>query len=155
MRKLLIVSASVVTVFAGLALPAAASRRATASGTYTTSVVSKEVIRVADGVTVVKEVDTDVYAGDLIGAATDRYTLRVFANGSFTGEGTEVCHSCTLGGRTGGFTARFRFTGSGNNYTGTETFIRGTGGLRGLRGGGSFRGTASGNTYSYAYHFER
>ena len=157
MHRLLTIAASVVAVSAVLALPAAASPPATATGTFTTQVVSFNVFRETNGVAFVHEVDTDTYTGGLVGAATDTYTSRaVFANGSQTGDGTEVCNSCTIGGRTGGYTAVFNFTipAGGGNFTGTETFISGTGGLAGLHGGGSFQGDGITNTYSYSYHFD-
>jgi hypothetical protein len=102
----------------------------------------------------IKEVDSNTYAGDLVGAVTDTYTFRLFPNGTVNGQGTEICYACTLGGRTGGFTAIFRFRASGDTFTGTETFLRGTGGLTGLRGGGTFQGSGAGNTYRYSYDFE-
>jgi hypothetical protein len=155
--RLVIASVSVVAIFAACAFPAAASPPATAAGNFTTSVDSFNVIRETNGVVFVHEVDTDTYTGGLVGAATDMYTVRsVLANGSETGHGTEVCDSCTIGGRTGGYTAIFNFTipAGGGPFTGTETFIRGTGLLAGLHGGGSFQGSGIVNTYSYSYHFE-
>jgi hypothetical protein len=139
------------------ALPAVASPPATATGTFTTQVVSFDVFRETNGVAFVHEVDTDTYTGGLVGAATDTYTSRaLFANGSGGGHGTEVCNACTIGGRTGGYSAVFNFTipAGGGNFTGTETFISGTGGLAGLHGGGSFQGNGTVNTYSYSYHFD-
>jgi len=155
-RRVLIASLSVVGALAGLALPAAASPSATATGNFTTQVVSFDVHETG-GVAFAHEVDIDTYTGSLVGAATDTYTSRtVFANGSGGGHGTEVCNACTIGGRTGGYTAVFNFTipAGGGNFTGTETFISGTGGLAGLHGGGSFQGDGITNTYSYSYHFD-
>jgi hypothetical protein len=77
----------------------------------------------------------------------------VHADGSVSGFGSETCHSCTIGGRTGSFTAVFASRSSGAGISGRETFVRGTGGLAGLHGGGTFEGTPAGNTYSYAYRF--
>jgi hypothetical protein len=143
-----------------LAAPPALARanpQPMAAGAYTTQVLSQDVFRESNGVGFVKEVDMDTYIGGLVGAATDTYTFSfVLANGSGAGHGTEVCNSCTIGGRTGGYTAvfNFRVPAGGGNFTGTETFIHGTGGLAGLRGGGSFQGNGAVNTYSYTYHFE-
>jgi hypothetical protein len=156
-RRFLIASLSVVGALAGLAVPAAASPPARATGAFTTQVVSQDVFRDLNNVLFVHEVDTDTYTGGLVGAATDTYSSRaVFGNDSGGGHGTEVCDSCTIGGRTGSYTAVFNFTvppGFGP-FTGTETFISGTGGLAGLHGGGSFQSNGTVNTYSYSYHFD-
>jgi hypothetical protein len=45
-------------------------------------------------------------------------------------------------------------SGSGANYSGTFTVLKATGGLAGLHLQGTFQGNASGNTYSYNYHFD-
>jgi hypothetical protein len=136
---------------------ATANAQPTATGTYTTQVLSQDVFRESNGVGFVKEVDMDTYTGGLVGAVTDTYTFNfVLSNESGAGHGTEVCNSCTIGGRTGGYTAvfHFRVPAGGGNFTGALTFISGTGGLTGLRGGGNFQGNGTVNTYSYTYHFE-
>jgi hypothetical protein len=119
--------------------------------------VSQDVVRDLNNVLFFQEGDSIAYTGGLVGAATDTYTSRVvFGNDSGGAHGTEVCDSCTIGGRTGSYTAVFNFTeppGFGP-FTGTETFTSGAGGLAGLHGGGSFQGTGTVNTYSYSYHFD-
>jgi hypothetical protein len=154
-RRFLIGSLSVVCALAGLAVPAAASPPATATGTFTSQELSFDVVRDLNNVLFFHEVDSIGYTGGLVGVATDTYTARgVFGNDTGGAHGTEVCDSCTIGGRTGGYTAVFNFTGFGSEFAGTETFISGTGGLAGLHGGGSFQGDGTVNTYSYSYHFE-
>jgi hypothetical protein len=156
-RRFVLVSLSVVGVVAGLAVPAAANPPATATGTFTSQELSSDVVRDLNNVFFFREVDLVTYTGGLAGAATDTYTARaVFGNDTGGAHGTEVCDSCTIGGRTGSYTAVFNFTeppGFGS-FSGTETFTSAAGGLAGLRGGGSFQSNGTVDTYSYSYHFE-
>jgi hypothetical protein len=121
--------------------------------------MSFNVIRESNGSVRLQSTGTTVYAGDLVGAVTGTTTSTIaFAPLRQAGQGTQVCNSgCTLGGRTGGFTAVVRFTAVGFSFTGTLTFISGTGGLAGLHGTGSFQGTGGPppdfGTYSISYQF--
>jgi hypothetical protein len=83
-----------------------------------------------------------IYKGDVTGTAIDYGT---FDPVTFSGSGTEYCVVCTIGGKTGGYTASYRFAG---NAPGVLSFTRGFGGLTGLEGGGTF--TSKG---AYNYHY--
>jgi hypothetical protein len=128
----------------------------TATGTFTRQNLSSVVVRDLNNVVFFHNVDSITYTGGLVGVATDTYTARgVFGNDTGGAHGTEVCDLCTIGGRTGSYTAVFNFKeprGFGP-ISGTETFISGTGGLVGLHGSGSFQSNGTVNTYSYSYHF--
>ena len=79
--------------------------------------------------------------------------LVIHSDGTVSGYGIETCHSCTIGGRTGSFTAVFTLHGSATGITGSEKFVSATGGLAGLHGDGRFDAGPAGNTYSYHYRF--
>ena len=133
------------------ALPAGASTPTGASGefSFTSDLQTPSALHGPN--TVVSEVATLVYTGDLAGAATDTDTFVVHADGSFEGHGTEVCNQCTLWGLTGSFTGTFTFRGAGDSYVGHETVVGAAGGLAGLHGGGTFRGLVVENVNSYSY----
>lgn len=154
MRKVVSCFALVVAVI-GLAQPAAASPPATATGTFALVGEDYTFLRAADGNAFFAGVLSLAYAGDITGSAVDTETFVVHPDGTFNVHGTEVCTSCTIGGRTGDFKAVFVLTGgpSFTQYTGHLTFVCGTGGLAGLHGGGTFIGTDAGSTYSYRYQF--
>jgi Protein of unknown function (DUF3224) len=153
-RRLLF-SLALVAASTAFAVPAAASTRGRATGTFIFLQDTRTPVGEADGSQLLKEVATISYTGDLTGIASATDKLIVHADGSVNGHGTESCHSCTIGGRTGSFTAHFTFHGSAGQISGRETFIAGTGGLAGLHGGGRFQGSPTGNTYSYHYVFTR
>ena len=138
---------------AALAMPATAHGGGTATGAFTFLSDTKTPIGQADGNTFIHEVASISYTGGLTGIADADNIVIVHSDGSVTGYGTETCHSCTIGGRTGSFTAVFAFHGSSTGITGREIFLSASRGLAGLRGGGPFQGSAAGNTYSYDYRF--
>lgn len=155
MRRLLVAFA----LFALLALgagSATASPPATVSGSFTIQTDTFTPIRNAGCVSFANEAATLVYTtGGLSGPATDTDLSITYCDGSFAGvHGIEICSACTLDGRTGDFTAEFVYSGSGVNYSGSFTVLNATGGLAGLHLQGTFQGDASGNTYSYNYHFD-
>lgn len=138
----------------GSIAPASAAPPMSASGAFTFGSDTFTPLRTADGNTFFTEDATLVYTGDLTGPASDTATTLVYSDGSFSSHGTEVCTACILAGRTGDFTAVFTLAGSPTGqYAGHETFVRGTGGLAGLHGGGTFQGNGTANTYSYHYFF--
>ncbi len=155
MRKFVLSAAAVMAVFASFALPGAASPPATATGTFMVLSEDFAFVRAADGNIFLAGSLSIRYAGGLTGPATDTESFVIYKDGTFRGHGIEVCSSCTIGGRTGGFTAVFEFSGGPEftEFTGRLTFIRGTGGLAGLHGGGTFQGTGGVNTYAYSYRF--
>jgi len=153
-RKLLVVFAITSALAVGTG-SATATPPATATGSITFLSDTFTPIRTSGCVTFANEAATLVYAGDLTGNASDTDLSITYCDGSFAGvHGIEVCSACTLDGRTGDFTAEFVYKGSGANYAGTFTVLNASGGLAGLRLQGTFEGDASGNTYSYNYHFD-
>lgn len=151
--RMLFASIAIVAASAALAGPAAASTGGTAAGAFTFLDDTITPAGQAGGNVFLSEVATISYTGDLTGIADATDTIVVHADGSINGHGTETCGSCTIGGRTGSFTAVFTFHGSGGQINGRETFISSTGGLAGLHGGGQFEGSPTGNAYSYDYLF--
>ena len=99
------------------------------------------------------EIVSGTYTGGLVGTAIDTGTMVVRRNGSFSAHGTELCDPCTIGSKTGAFTATYSVAGSGRTFAGIETFTRGFGKLAGLAGGGRVKGTVNSSvqTYSYSY----
>jgi len=135
------------------AVPASAHPFGTAVGSLTLLNDQQTPIGQAHGNTFVHEVAAIQYTGGLSGVAAATDTVVVHADGSIQAFGGETCHSCTIGGRTGSFTAVFAFHSTATGITGREIFISGSGSLAGLRGGGTFEVTPAGGTYSYAYRF--
>src|SRR5205085_2788943 len=96
------------------------------------------------------------YQGGLSGPAVDTDTIAVYPDNSITAAGVEVCapNACTMGGRSGGFTAIFVYRGGPGTWptfpacSGVLNFTKGTGGFYGLAGGGTF--DCAGN---YRYYF--
>lgn len=146
---LLVASASI-AASSTAARPAA---RATGSFTFLADTITP--IGSADGNVFLSEDASVAYAGDLAGAVNDTDTLVIHSDGSLNGHGTEVCQSCTIGGRTGSFAAVFTLNGSPDgSVAGTLTITGAGGGLAGLHGQGAFLATETTNTYSLDYHFD-
>jgi hypothetical protein len=152
-RRMLLGTAMALSASAVLAMPAAAHAGGTATGAFTFLSDTKTPITQAGGNLFIHEVASISYTGGLAGIAQANDIVVVHSDGSITGYGTETCDSCTIGGRTGSFTAVFAFHGSDAGITGREIFVNGSGGLAGLHGGGPFQGGPAGNTYSYDYRF--
>ena len=152
-RRMLLGTAMALTLSAAAAMPAAAHPAGTATGAFTFLTDTKTPIGQAGGSQFFHEVASISYTGDLAGVANANDILVVHSDGSVSGYGAETCDSCTIGGRTGSFTALFAFHGSDVGITGREIFVSASGGLAGLHGGGPFQGNAAGNTYSYDYRF--
>jgi hypothetical protein len=146
-------TAMALAVSAAVAMPAAAHGGGTAAGAFTFLSDTQTPIRQVDGNLFIHEVASISYTGGLTGIADANDIVVVHSDGSVIGYGTETCHSCTIGGRTGSFTAVFAFHGSSGQITGREIFLSASGGLAGLHGGGPFQGGPAGNTYSYDYRF--
>jgi hypothetical protein len=146
-------TAMALAVSAAVAMPAAAHDGGTAAGALTFLSDTQTPVRQVDGNLFIHEVASISYTGGLTGIADANDIVVVHSDGSITGYGTETCHSCTIGGRTGSFTAVFAFHGSSAGITGREIFLSASGGLAGLHGGGPFQGGPAGNTYSYDYRF--
>jgi hypothetical protein len=129
----------------------------TASGDWHLVSHTQTLLRTADGNSFFAVVESPLYSGGLSGTAVDTYTLIVHRDGSLNAQGTETCTGCTIGGRTGDYTATFSFSASGTRQESRVTFQGGSGGLAGLHGGGSFQVThltpTVGGTYAYDYHF--
>ena len=96
------------------------------------------------------------YSGDITGTATDVNFLFEYPDGSFDSFATEVTTGCTIGGRTGTFTAQYVIHGNSfTDYTGYLVFTGGTGGLSKLRGYGTFGYNGVTTFYTYHYYFAR
>ncbi len=108
------------------------------------------------GITIQREDLVFEYAGDITGIATDVNFLFEHLDGSFESFATETCVNCTIGGRTGTFTAEYHIIGNSfTDYTGYLVFTGGTGGLSGLRGYGTFGYDGTTTFYTYYYRFGR
>ena len=143
-------TAVVVAALAGCASPAPASPSAVASGSYTFVQTSKTHVRTAGGDSFDLFVASVTSVGGVTGVATDTLTAATHADGSVNAHGTEVCSSCTIGGRTGSYIAAYSFTVSvAGVLAGHLTFTSGSGGLAGLHGEGTF----TADTFSYNYRF--
>jgi hypothetical protein len=147
---------ALVGAMCSMVAPAAASQWQTATGTYSILTETSTPVTTIDGYAISRGDATLSYGGGLTGSATFTDTSVQSPGLSFWAIGTEVCSSCTLGGRTGGFTAVWSYSGAFTNpnppvsfsYSGHLTVISATGGLAGLR----LYGTLSGTQSSYAYY---
>ncbi len=167
MGAFIVCAAVIAAILVGVAPRAdAASKMLVATGTWTYAVDTQTLMRTAGSDHYYEEVASNAYGGGLSGIATDHDTFVMHKDGTeYSHDGSELCASCTLGGRTGAFTAVFGYTVSGLAGTtptcvGTLHFTRGLGGLVGLHGGGTFACTVLlGNvfvgTYSYTYGFAK
>jgi hypothetical protein len=156
MRMRLVIPAVVFALSLGVAPSVGATPPTQATATYSTvSSFSQTPIRTADGNTTFAVVDTFDWMGGISGTAADTATITVHSDGLATARGVETCSSCTIGGRTGSYTAVFTLTGNATFtqiYTGHFTFISAAGGLAGLHGEGTF---PKAMTLSFSYHFKR
>ena len=126
------------------------SPSAVASGTFTFVLTSSSHIGTAGGDSFDLQVSSITSVGGVTGVATDTQTVVTRADGSINADGTEVCSSCTIGGRTGSYIAAYSLTVSVSGVVaGHLTFTTGSGGLAGLHGEGTF----TAGTYSYNYRF--
>src|ERR1700750_39786 len=146
-------TAMALIVSGAVAIPAAAHDRGTATGAFTFLSDTKTPIGQAGGAQFIHEVASISYTGGLTGIADADNIVIIHSDGSVAGYGTETCNSCTIGGRSGSFTAVFAFHSTATGVEGNEIFLSGSRGLAGLRGGGRFQGGPAGNTYSYDYRF--
>jgi hypothetical protein len=143
-------TAVVVVALAGCGPPASATPSAVASGSYTFMQTSSTHIRTAGGDSFDLLVGSVTSIGGVTGVATDTQTNVTHADGSINANGTEVCDSCTIGGRTGSYTAAYSVTVSVSGVVaGHLTFTSGSGGLAGLHGEGTF----TADRYAYNYRF--
>ena len=138
-RRMLLGTAMALTLSAAAAMPAAARPTGTATGAFAFLTDTKTPIGQAGGNQFIHEVASISYTGDLAGIANANDILVVHSDGSVNGYGAETCHSCTIGGRTGSFTALFAFHSTPTGIEGNESFVSGSGGLAGLHGGASGR----------------
>jgi hypothetical protein len=158
MRIRVFSAAVLITLLVGGAHSATASTKVTATGSFGLNLLSITVTAAGQN-TLDDLVGQIPYSGDLSGLSDNTESDVAHSDGSYLGQGTNSCTSCTLGGRVGGFTAVYQITGSNyfttlSPFQGHLTFTGGTGGLAGLHGGGTFQGDALGNTsYSYTYFF--
>ena len=156
MRKFLLGIPLVAAAVVVFATPASAGSPATATGTYTATgppVVTD--VRSAGGNTFVTESLPAVYTGDFTGPYVLAGTIHFRDDGSFTAHGSLVCSDCTIGGRTGDFTAVINIFGSSLvDAWGTLTVVSASGRLAGLHARADFQGSAAFGTIAFDYHFE-
>jgi hypothetical protein len=133
---------------------ASASPAVTAEGSFAFLSDTVTPVRASDGNIFLDEVASIAYSGDLTGVVTATDTIVAHGDGTLSGHGTETCASCTIGGRSGSFTAVFVFSGANGHFSGTYTFTAASGGLTSLHGQGTFEGNFVNNSYAYDYHFE-
>ena len=150
-------AAMLVTVVA-FAAPASAGPSATASGSLVETGGGSTVTKAAGGNLFLSGFDTAVYTGGLSGTVRDVWTAVLHADGSFETKGMETCSVCTIGSRTGSFTARWVFKGAylpdgTGPFAGTLAFKSGTGGLAGIHGSGKFAGDAVAGTETYSFNY--
>ena len=143
-------TAVLVLALAGCGSPATATPSGVASGSYTFVQTSSTHIRTAGGDSFDLQVFSLTLVGGVTGVATDTHTAVTHADGSVNADGTEVCGSCTIGGRTGSYIAAYSVSMSVSGVVaGHLTFTSGSGRLAGLHGEGTF----TADTYSYNYRF--
>jgi len=155
MRKLIGAAATVVALLGGPVVAwAAPPTHSTVNGTILKHDESPP-HRSAGGNLTIDAVDHLVFTGGVNGFPVDMYTYTVHPNGSITGQGTEQCDNCTIGGRTGNYTERFSFTATPGfaTFEGRFTIQEASGGLSGLRAEGSFVGVGSTELEQLNYHF--
>lgn len=154
MHRHLVIPAVVLVLSLGGAPSVGATPPEPATATYSTVLsVTHPPLRTADGNTTFAIEDSFVWMGGISGTATDTATVTVHSNGLLTSHGVETCAACTIGGRTGSYTAVFTLTSDATAtqiFTGQITFISATGGLAGLQDGGTF---PQAMTLSFSYHF--
>ena len=141
-----------------VAAPASAGPSATASGSFLEITGAATITKAAGGNLFYSGSDTGVYPGGLSGTVSDAWTSVLHKDGSFQTKGTETCPVCTIGSRTGSFSARSVFTGAylsdgTGPYAGRLGFTSGTGGLAGLHGGGNVAGDAAAGTQTYSFTY--
>jgi hypothetical protein len=61
--------------------------------------------------------DAPIVPVQVAGIVTVNELIVVHGDGALDKHGTKTCTSCTIGGRTGSFTATFVFHGSGGQFT--------------------------------------
>jgi hypothetical protein len=158
MRGYLFTLSAVLSALGVFASSAAANPPMTATGTYiATGPPTVTDIRTAGPNTFITESVPALYAGDLSGPFVVAGVVHLMSDGSFTtSQGTVVCTGCTIGGRTGDFSAVTNIRGPSlfSGVTGHITITSASGGLTGLRGTADFAGSSLTGTYTYSYHFE-
>jgi len=134
---------------------AGAGPPAIATGTYSCvdSVVTVTSDRIAGANEIASFTSTGcVYSGDLTGTFSLYATRVIHSDGTFIDHGTLVCTGCTIGGRTGDFTATYVY----DEVDGIITVLSATGGLTGLHAQAQFERNPPERvgTYSYRYSFQ-
>ncbi len=135
-------------------------RGGSGSGTFaeTSFVGTPSVTTSADGTTIFSQSTTGTYSGTISGTFTEAISGVVFADGTQSFSGFDVC-ACSVAGHSGSFVDRFAGSGVAPNFAGTLTVIRGSGNESNLHATAEFRGVvaatglASGRyTIHYRFH---
>ncbi len=145
----------IVLALSAFASPVAAKSRQVASGYAVDTGDTQTFLGMVGNDSLYFDITPGTFYGGITGKFVDQFYTRVRPDGSFTGYGTEVCTDCSIGGKTGTFYARFTFAGNSAGFSGKQFFTKGTGGLKGLHGGGTFQTGAVGNDYVFSFSFER
>ena len=129
------------------------------SGTFaeTSFVGTPSVTTTADG-TVFSQSTMGTFSGTISGTFTEVISGVVFADGTQSFSGFDVC-ACAVAGHSGSFVDRFAGSGVAPNFAGTLTVIRGSGNESDLHATAKFKGAvaatglASGQyTIRYRFH---
>jgi hypothetical protein len=156
MSKFLLGVAVLAAALVVFATPAGASPPATATGTYT-ALTPPDItdVSTAGGNTFVTESGYYAYAGDITGEYLLAGTLHSRSDGSFTAHASVVCTDCTIGGRTGDFTAVINVFGNSlADAWGSLTVVDASGGLAGLHATADFQGSSALGAIRFNYHFD-
>lgn len=149
--------------FTGSLMPTSATA-ALAQGGYTTDTDTFDLLGTFGSDSYYLEDYRGSYTGGLSGPAHDLNYIVVHADGSFESFAQEVCTGCTVGGRTGNFTASYVIIGTGwdlenftSVYTGYLWITSASGGLAGLHGSMIFHydGITGVSNYTLNYRFAR
>jgi len=156
MRGFLFTLPAALAVLGLFASTAAADQPISATSTFTaTGPPTVTDISTAGPNTFITESGPARYDGDVSGPYLIAGTLQIKGDGSVSGHATVVCTGCTIGGRTGDFSAVTNFSGpSLAEIKGQLTITSATGDLAGLHGTTDYAGSALGGTNTWSYHFQ-
>jgi hypothetical protein len=156
MRGFLFALPAVLAALGLFAATATADQPSSATSTFTaTGPPTVTDISTAGPNTFITESVPARYDGEVSGPYLLTGTALIKSDGSVTAHGTLVCTGCTIGGRTGDFSAVTTLSGpSLSDITGRLTITSASGGLAGLHGTSDYAGSAVGGTNTWSYHFD-
>jgi hypothetical protein len=156
MRRFLFTLPALVAALGLFAATATADQPSSTTSTYTaTAPPDVTDIDTAGPNTFITESVQARYDGGVSGPYLITGTVQIKGDGSVFGHGNLVCTGCTIGGRTGDFSAVVNLGGpSLSDLTGQLTITSASGGLAGLHGSSDFAGSAAAGTNTWSYHFD-